>query len=280
MKINNRLTSEFLIAHSGDAARTLEQLSDASVTAFLNNIPPDLSAKVMEKMITPYAVRCLQEMQETAAASIIGHMKSSSAVRLFNAMDQETMQRLCKHLPDDSFYRIRRLLNYPPDSGAALMDPKCLLLPETIVISDARKRIENTDGLVSCEIYVVDDEYRLAGVVELNRLMSVKPRIMLSEIMNKNSHAIPARAGIKDIAAYKAWKSFKTLPVVESDNTVVGLLKYKDMMDAVNVLNARMTITNTSEDVIAAASLYWSALTDILNTALSWRTQHQESGRK
>ena len=133
---------------------------------------------------------------------------------------------------------------------------------------------------MSCEVYVVDEDYKLAGVVELNKLMSVKPRFLLREIMSKNSQAIPARAGIKEFAAYKAWKSLKTLPVVESDNTVIGLLKYKDMMDAINAADARITITNTSEDVIAVASLYWSALTDIMNTALSWRAQHQDTGRK
>jgi magnesium transporter len=279
MKINNVLTSMFLDSHPADAARILEQVPDDSVTTFLINIPSALAAKVMEKMITPFAARYLQAMKEETATSIIGHMKSASIVRLFNAMDRSISQQLLKHLSEDNFYRIRRLLNYPPDSGAALMDPKCFLLPESISVSDARKRIENTDGLVSCEVYVVDDDFKLAGVVELNKLMSVKPRFLLGDVTSKTSNAVPARARVMDIVEYKAWKTYKTLPVVESDNTVIGLLKYKDMVDALNALNARIAITNTSEDVIAMASLYWSALTDIMNTALSWRAGQQNTGR-
>ena len=269
----------FLDSHPADAARILEQVTDDSVITFLINIPSALAAKVMEKMITPFAARYLQAMKEETATTIIGHMKSASIVRLFNAMDRGMSQRLLKHLSEDNFYRIRRLLNYPPDSGAALMDPKCFLLPESISVSDARKRIENTEGLVSCEVYVVDDEFKLAGVVELNKLMSVKPRFLLGDVTSKTSHAVPARARVVDIVEYKAWKTYKTLPVVESDNTVIGLLKYKDMVDALSTLNARIAITNTSEDVIAMASLYWSALTDIMNTALSWRAGQQNTGR-
>ena len=277
MKINNGLTTGFLDKHPGDAARMLEQLPDESVTAFLNNIPPVLSAKVVGQMITPFAVRYLQDIQDEAAASILEHMKVASAVRLLKAMDNVVMQRLIKHLSQDSYRRIQRLLVYPSDSAGRLMDPVCFVLPDTILVSDAKKRIIGTDGMVACEIYVVDDEYKLAGVVELGKLMSEKPKLLLKEVMTRHSHAIPARAGIKTLVNYKAWKSVKTVPVIESDNTVVGILKHKDVLDAVSNLDSKPVIVNTSGDMIAIASLYWNALTDIMDAVLSLGGQHQET---
>lgn len=279
MKINNGLTTGFLDKHPGDAARMLEQLSDESVTAFLNNIPPVLSAKVVEQMITPFAVRFLENIQDEAAALILDHMNASGAARLLKAMDHAVMQRLIKHLSRDSYQRIQRLLIYPSDSAGRLMDPVCFLLPETILVSDARKRITDTAGLVACEIYVVDDEYRLAGVVELGRLMSEKPKLTLKEVMSKNSHAISARAAVKTLVDYKAWKSVKTVPVVESDNTVVGILKHKDVLEAISDLDSKSALVNPSGDMIAVAGLYWNALTDIMDAVLSLRGQHQKTER-
>jgi magnesium transporter len=204
-------------------------------------------------------------------------MKTAGAVRLLKAMDQSTAQRLLTHLSRDHYSLIQRLLVYPPDSAGRLMDPVSFLLPDSVHVSDAKKRVEQGAGLVGCEIYVIDDDFRLAGLVELNTLMTKKSRTLVKDIMKRHSQVVPVRAGITTLPAYKAWKTFRTLPVVESDNTVVGVLRYQDMVNALASENTNPVNADTSEDVIAVAGLFWNALTDMLDTTLSFRTRARKS---
>lgn len=272
MKASNRLTSAYLDSHAGDAARMLELMPDKAVSGFLADIPPERAATVVIRLMMPYAVSCIQNMDEVDAALIIDHMKTAGAVRLLKAMDQSFAQRLLTHLSRDHYSRIQQLIVYPPDSAGRYMDPISFLLPDSVHVSDAKRRVEQSAGLVGCEIYVIDDDFRLAGVVELNTLMTKKPKTLIRDIMKRHSQVIPVRSGITTLPTYKAWKSFKTLPVVESDNTVVGVLRYKDMMEALSAGDTNPVSADTSEDVIAVAGLYWNALTDMLDTALSFRT--------
>ena len=275
MRASNKLTVSFLNSHAGDAARVLEHMPEKTVSEFLGEIPPELAAMVVIRLMMPFAVRCMLNLDTADAALVIDHMKTPGAVRLLKAMDESDAQRLLTHLSRDHYSRIQRLMVYPPDSAGRVMDPACFLLPDSIQVSDAKRRIEQSADMVGCEIYAVDDDFRLAGVVELNTLMSKKPRTLIRDVMKGHSQVIPVRAGIKTLPAYKAWKTFKTLPVVESDNTVAGVLRYRDMMDAIAAVDRNPVSTDTSEDLIAVAGLYWNALTDMLDTALSLRARTQ-----
>lgn len=277
MKASNRLTDEFLRTHANDAARILEQQSDEMVISFLATIPPDLAALVISQIITPFAVKYIQAMEDRDAAQIIDHMKTSSAARLLQAAGREYTLRLLNFLSEENYRRIQKSMVYPYDTAGGLMDPKGILLPDSILVSDAKKRIESLGSMISCEVYVIDENHKLAGVVELSRLMSARPESSLRAIMDRQAYSVPARARIKTLLGHKAWKSYKTLPVIELDNVVAGVLRHKDMLDAVSVMDSRYRVTEPSGDAVNVSSLYWYALTDTLDTVLTLGTRHKEN---
>jgi len=277
MKVNNRLTDEFLRSHANDAARILEQQSDETVISFLATIPAAVAALVIGQMITPSAVKYIQAMADRDAAMVIDHMKTSSAARLLQAAGREYTVRLLNFLSKENYRRIQRSMVYPYDTAGSLMDPKGLLLPDSILVSDAKKRIEGLGGVISCEVYVVDENHKLAGVVELSGLMSARPESPLGAIMNRQAYSVPARARIKMLLGHKAWKSYKTLPVIEMDNVVAGVLRHKDILDAASVMDSKYRVTERSGDAVNVVNLYWYALTDTLGTMLTQGTRHKEN---
>ena len=84
------------------------------------------------------------------------------------------------------------------------------------------KQVDVTDQIVY--FYVVDKEKRLAGVVPLRRLIAADPAQLLEGLMLPDVVSLGESASIED--AYRSFSTYKflSLPVVNSENRVIGVL--------------------------------------------------------
>jgi len=107
-----------------------------------------------------------------------------------------------------------------------IIDP--VTLPETALVSDAK---ENMQQFKIGGIPIVDDQNRLLGIVTNRDLRfennSVRP---IREVMTKNN-LITVKEGtsLKDAEQILQKHKIEKLPVVSKDNTLVGLITFRDI---------------------------------------------------
>lgn len=278
MKVDNPLSREFLLRYPVEAARVLESVSAEHVAAMLNELPAKTGAPVMASMLPELAAACLQVMMPLPAAKLVTELSVSSAARIYGLLTPAKQEELSGNLSDKTRSLIGRYLDYPPESAGALLDPGIDMLPENLTAAEAIRLIERRDHPVSCEIYIVDNAHHLVGMINLGKLMTSSHQARLRDIMSRKTHPISVHATASTLLTHPGWDTRRRLPVVERDDTLLGVLDYQHLRDSVGqteTINSRDPL----ENFLSLASLYWLSVAQLLDSVLSM-TRPGEGDRK
>jgi len=267
MNVDNPLSQQFLIRYPAEAARVLEQLSPGDVAALLSEISANVAAPVLTAMFPIHSAACLGAMDIKEAAKLMNTIPVNNAARIFSLLGQEKQKELSPELAGKHRKRIRRVLNYRTLSAGDLMNPNVDMLLDSMTVADTIRRMERYRQTVKCEIYVVDEDHHFMGVVELGKLLTARRQVQLRDIMSRSIHTVPVHASSESLLGNAVWVGKQRLPVVESDNTLVGILDYERVKESVD--KDYIPSRDPLESVFSLASLYWLTMVQLLDSLLN-----------
>ena len=82
-------------------------------------------------------------------------------------------------------------------------------------------------------LYVVDDRRHLVGVVSLRRLLLVPPDTPLKRIMTAEVYSVRVDTDQEEVARQVASYNLLAIPVVDSENKLVGVITVDDVIDVI-----------------------------------------------
>lgn len=262
------LALEFIERHPSDCARILEQMETETVSALISSVKPGLAAGMLESMISSYGAECLNLLDMPAAAEIINEMKMPRAARLLSAMDRKKSDVILDALPVHVRNSIDAALRYPEHTVGSVMDSNPFCLPESIAVSEAVKRVKHLRERTVQEIFVVDDEQKLKGAVRIADLLSAGHSSLLSAVIIYDVPFLYAMSDTGSAAQNAGWQTFGTLPVVEKDNTLSGILKSSTLM---HVLAEARDMTGTADvlnEMYTMTKMYWIVMAEMMNEVI------------
>lgn len=268
MKIDNLLTREFLLQYPVDAARALERVSADHVAALFAELPVQRGTSVMASMLPESAAACLGEMLAVSAAKLLTELPIASAARVYRLLDTAKQDELSAILSGKTRMLIHRYLAHSPQSAGALLDPAVDMLPDNITVAEAMHRIERRDDAVGAEIYIIDDSHHLVGMIELGKLLVSNHPARLRDIMNHKTQPLSVHASGETLLAHPGWAKRRRLPVVERDNTLLGVLNYSDLMDSMGDVKTSGS-RDPLESLLSLAGLYWLSVAQLLDGMLN-----------
>lgn len=277
MKTDNPLSREFLAHYPVEAARVLEQVSSEHVAALFAELPQQLVQPVMVAMLPEKAAACVAAGTDAAAVELVSELHGAAFARLFRRLAPVKQEQLMEQLPEKVRRRLRRYLDYPPASAGALLDAGIDMLPDTMTVSEALRRIGRNERSVSNDIYLVDEAHRLVGVINLGRLLTANRNTRLHDIMNRKTQALSAHATAESLLLHPGWKTRHKLPVVERDNTLVGVLDVNVLRESVDPEQA-MVSRDPMENLLSLASLYWLSIAQLIDGMLSTSVRRKGDG--
>jgi magnesium transporter len=224
-------------AHSSELAQVLSRLP---LTGYLDefNALPDEKAVDVFQYLDP-------EMQE----EILRSVAFPRASQLLTALDPDDRARLLEQLPEDQAaeflgYLDRReremtslLLGFPEESAGRIMTPEFLHLTSTMNAGEALARIR-VGGASAATIYtlpVTDRELRLVGTVELKDLVLADPDSKIADLMDPTSRSAHVDDDQETVARLIQSTDVLAMPVVDSENRLVGLVTVDDAMDVLDL---------------------------------------------
>ena len=227
MELERALASRLLEAHPGAAARTLESLPDDEVLAVLVDTPPGQAAEVLRQLAPNRASEVLGRMTGPEAEGVVEHLGFDDAADLVRRLSAEDRRRFVQALQPGSGKALQALVDFPPGTAGAFMDPRVLALPEDVTVNDAVGRIRSAPDHVRYNLYVVDREGRLVGVLNLRELLLSDGEHTLGTIARRDVLSIPADADRSLIVGHAAWKEAHSIPVVDRKGTYLGAIRYR-----------------------------------------------------
>lgn len=140
-------------------------------------------------------------------------------------------------------------LSYPENCAGAFMTSHFVALKQEISVKEALTAIRSVascaESIYTC--YVTDEDSHLEGVITLKELLLSPYETAVQEIMDQHVIKAEATDDREEIVAVFDKYDFLSLPVVDPDNRLVGIITVDDIVDALN--------KETTEDMELMAAL-------------------------
>jgi magnesium transporter len=217
------------------AAAILESMSEEEAVNALKSLPVPLAARVVKILQISYAAALLKDVDDQFLFEMTSHLDPQFLASIIMRLPLDARERLSMHISDKLKGQLRELLDYPEGSIGRTMTTDYIAFKKH---NRAEEAIEKIRSLAkrrypSSYVYVVDEENRLVGVLNMRDLMLAAPDQTLDDISRKDFFALHCFTDRQDAANELAKRKFFAAPVVDGENHIIGIVKAERMIQGV-----------------------------------------------
>jgi magnesium transporter len=263
------LTLAFVTAHPAEAARILERLNPVDAAALFEHLPARAGAPVLTAMLPSAASHVITSLAMPTALSLLSGTGTQTTVAILRQIPDATRNQLVDGLPTTVAMASRLLLYYPDDSVGAWIDPDIVIFPLETTVDEAIARVAGGKEPQVEQVFTVDREQRLTGVVNVHELLRASATTMLSIIARKPQTVLSASATISGIARRRGWQQAPTIPVTDRSGQLIGVLR-RSALDRAMARGNRSAQPEPDQPLGAMlATRYWNAFAVLADAAVS-----------
>jgi magnesium transporter len=220
------------------SAHVIETMDVEESAEVLKSLPGEVSKTIFENLQNEYAAMVLGRLPDGIAGEIIRSMEPLKVSLIVSVCPMALKDMIANNLTEKQKREIGELLEYPKDSVGYIMSPIFLALRDDLRISDAVNKIKQMAGhenMPLSYVYVVDADFKLAGVLSMRDLLIRDPHMKLSDVMIKNVFYLNAFMDLEDAASIVSKQKFFAVPVVDNNQKLVGIVNtsqlFSDMQE-------------------------------------------------
>jgi magnesium transporter len=181
-------------------------------------------------MLPSYVARLCAYWSLDSAAGLFADFNASSTAAILRCISKPKRDDLLKALPERHAALCRLLLSYSDDSVGAWMSADIALLPPNCLVDEALQRFTLEDSSVLGDaMLLVDNKNCLIGQVFLRSLLRAKGKSLVSHLRQDAPPALSSRTSLAAAARHGGWQHYDTLPVLNRDKQLIGLLRHVDL---------------------------------------------------
>ncbi len=232
-----------------DVASLIEDLPQDSLIQVFRLLPKKMATDVFVNLDDDVQKKLISALSSNEATSIIEDMYTDDAADLFEEMPAMMVSKLLNSVSKETRASINKLLNYPDYSAGSLMAMEYIHLKKGQTIKESIDRIrKQKDEFVSYDsCFVTDKERKLLGYVEIKDLLINDQNILIDDVMQKCEHVLTTLMDQEEVAYIFQDYDYNTLPVVDSENRLVGIITIDDVIDIME--------EETTEDIEKMAAI-------------------------
>ncbi|MDR0844745.1 MAG: magnesium transporter, partial [Tannerella sp.] len=248
--------------HPADIAELYQELEHQEAVYLYLLMDSDKAADVLMELDEEDRRRLLKGMpNEVIAKLFVNKMDSDDAVDLMRELDEDTQEEILSHIEDvEQAGDIVDLLKYDEDTAGGLMGTEMIVVNENWsmpqCIEEMRKQAEDKDEIYN--VYVVDDDERLRGVLLLQKLITNPSVSKIKHVMQKDPVFAHDSDSIEEVVESITKYDLVALPVVDSIGRLVGHITVDDVMDEIQEQHERdyQLASGISQDVESSDNVF------------------------
>ncbi len=219
--------------HPADLADIMEDMDIHERAAVVDSLEEEILADALEEMDPKVQVAIVKTLDPEKAADIIEEMSPDEAADLIADLPKETVSGIFQEMDDEYEQKVKGLLAHEEDEAGGLMTTQFMTVSPDTTIVDALAHIKKNadESAVIYYVYVVDDESRLLGVVSLRELLSNEIFTPIERIMTTRLVTAELNDEAEDLADMFAKYGFRGIPVVDNENRIKGVIRFKALLE-------------------------------------------------
>ena len=232
-----------------DIGDLMEELPRENLPLVYRLLPKELASEVFVYIDHDTQELLISTFSDSELKEVIDDLYVDDTVDLIEEMPATVVKRILKHADPEMRLEINKILKYPKDSAGSVMTTEYVDLKKDLTVEDAFLRIRRTavdkETIYTC--YVRDEDRHLIGLVTVKDLLLSDYQAKISDIMETNIIYVNTTDDQEYVANMFTKYDFLTIPVVDNENRLVGIVTFDDAMDVLQ--------DETTEDIEKMAAI-------------------------
>jgi len=219
-------------AHIADLLASIP--ADEAVIAF-RLLPKSLAISVFDDMNGAFQNQLLEAFSDEAARNFLEAMPPDDRAELLDEVPAKVARRLLQILSPDQRRVTLQLLGYDEETAGREMTPLFVDLHSDMTVAQALERVRqlaiNRETVYEC--YVMDRRRYLIGTVSLKDLVIANPNANVSNIMKPAPPFVSTHTDREEVARELREHNLLAIPVVDAEQRLVGTITHDDVVDII-----------------------------------------------
>jgi len=218
--------------HPADLADILEELNTDERVAIFDTLDTETAADTLEEAEPRVQRDLVASLRHERIAELLQTMTPAQIADLLEILPRIDAEALRKTLPAETASKVNDLLQVHEVKLGSMATTNFLALPADAFVRTAFTRFRNKKARfdVIMYVYVTGEDGTLKGVVDIRELIRSKSEERLGSIMTEQVVTLSPDDTLSDAASEFSKYGFRSLPLVDKDRKLLGVVSYKDLL--------------------------------------------------
>lgn len=216
-----------------DIASVFDGLAESRLPLLFRLLPKELAAETFVEMEPDAQELLIRGFSDSELREVLDELYVDDAVDIVEEMPANVVRRILSQADPDMRKDINEILRYPENSAGSIMTTEYVSLRPGMTVEEAILRIRRT-GVDKETIYTcyVTKNRTLIGLVSVKDLLLAQDDDeTVDKIMETNVISVHTHTDQEEVARMFSKYNFLALPVVDTENRMVGIVTFDDAMD-------------------------------------------------
>ena len=231
----NELKSKLDEMKCADISAILDELDKESVIKVFRILSKEKAGMTFSYMESDMREKLIQDLTDAELKNVMDELFMDDTVDLIEEMPSNIVPKILKAVSKEDRKTINELLKYPEDSAGSIMTTEFIDLKEAMTVEQALQKIRkiglDSETIYTC--YVLNENRILQGIINIKDILLSKKQTIIKDLMETNIISVSTEEDKEEVAKKFDKYDFYALPVVDTENRLVGIITIDD---AINVM--------------------------------------------
>lgn len=230
--------------HPADVADIIDRLDDEDKLRVFRLLEPEQAADVLSETGFEATRELIEHLPPDVAGDLLDMLPMDDVAEILGEDVPERQHDLLAAMEPADAAEVRSLLQYPPKSAGRLMTDRFVRVQADMTAAETFTYLRKVDEEVETinDIYVLDEDQRLRGVVGLRELVTAPPERCLLDIMETQVISAAPETDQEEVARLVSQYNLSALPILNAQQQMLGIVTVDDVIDVL--------VEETTEDVL------------------------------
>ena len=227
------IQDDFIDRFALDAAKVIEELDNDALKTEISTVSIEGRISLLDRLSPAKSIMLFEALPREEQAQLVARAPTHLVLSLMASMSVPHRDEVLGYLSDSVRRELDRLFDLPAGAAGRLMDRDTCTLTRGMTVSQAVEKIRSTNPEGRRWLYLLDPDRGLDGRVEMQSLVLADATDKVSQFATPtvSVDALTPREEIVDLIDRHLTDS---LPVVDSENRLLGLVLYDQLIGAVS----------------------------------------------
>ena len=220
---------------AADLGEIFLDLNTKDQIAFFKSLDITTKARIFINIDFKTQKSLIEELNTNEIVEILNNIPSDEATDCLERLPREMTREILSFMESKQSKKLYQLLGYSSDSAGGLMTTEYMAFAKDTAVEAVLKQIkERTFKVEPAQfIYIVDENNQLIGSTNFRRLILANAQEPIQNAAFPRTYSVHLDSSVKEVAYLMEKYKYYSLPVVDENNILQGIVTVDDILSQV-----------------------------------------------